>query len=885
MNIYFQDNVFWEDVPVTVAAEHEEELMKSDFVRLSWADAARRVIKAGSYVIPYPSELSPVKYILFRDYIPEQTTIGEYTYKPEFQHPKMWLGYVPFLFHTMDAAGDPVDKTEYDYIGALGTLLQTLCDTINTALTNAGFIQQGEDIFSLQPVGDTIDMMETVSVSFSNDDILSAMSRVCEATGFEYHLEWLSSQKIFYFGSIYLGGAVGEDDDYELEIGRNIDVPKVTESKDKQYNRFYVQGGTRNNARSTEHGNIALNTRLTLVGYTHPADPVHGTPAYTYTESIIDTRPTAEQNSPGLTGIITKDEVYPHLDLYLYDIHERKKFKTDENGNVTTEPWSVWYFKLCYYDNGWKDFLLKSDPNTSVTTEATSPDDPVVGTDLPIEDIGLPVETKTIDGVQVEQRVATVRQRGGSTNIKVGVRSGRYDHLEFEQYINDEEVGQDSKEFLNGLHRSDRIDILTPIDLDTLPYDNFVHGTDASGNLIVTTHAIDGLKPMIGFMYNDDATNTLANALGTREFEVKYNSTAITFDAKDDQPNQTGIGAGYYEIIHTTEGSDQMIIPSTSEQGIIPYEDINDRRKSSKAQIFNVVLDDPQGTFKKLAQRELETEAKVEIARIMADQNHYTANADPIVFEEHKPGDIKIGRRVVFDDAAGYRINSRIIKLVTKLDYDFETEITFGNKLTKRFSDRVMAQLARLGSGTGGYDTIDLTPEAQKVTYVEYPEWVQGGSYFFESINKKTGVLETSYVYHRGKKWMCMRTLTTEEPQLGAQDWVVVGGDQTFQIKFYDAATGGYAYGESVLVRVGYVNVPVYPIVLWGTDDVSAKVNAWLWERETKIGGKVNWSTDRNITITDASLPPAWSPTNPAIFTCTATINGIDIPITNIVTI
>lgn len=189
----------------------------------------------------------------------------------------------------------------------------------------------------------------------------------------------------------------------------------------------------------------------------------------------------------------------------------------------------------------------------------------------------------------------------------------------------------------------------------------------------------------------------------------------------------------------------------------------------------------------------------------------------------------------------------------------------------------------RIEELTGATQIVERT--SRVLEYIEYQEWSPTGKYYHEAMNVDEDRLEQSYVYHRGKKWMCMRTLTTEEPQLGAQDWVVVGGDQTFQIKFYDAATGGYAYGESVIVRVGYVNVPVYPIVLWGTDDVSTKVNAWLWERETKIGGKVNWSTSRNITITDASLPPAWSPTNPAIFTCTATINGIDIPITNIVTI
>lgn len=189
----------------------------------------------------------------------------------------------------------------------------------------------------------------------------------------------------------------------------------------------------------------------------------------------------------------------------------------------------------------------------------------------------------------------------------------------------------------------------------------------------------------------------------------------------------------------------------------------------------------------------------------------------------------------------------------------------------------------RIEELTGATQIVERTTRA--LQYVEYSEWSATGKYYHEAMNVEEDRLEQSYVWHRGKKWMCMRTLTSEEPQLGAQDWVVVEGDQTFQIKFYDAETDGYVYGQNILVRSGYVNIPLWPVILWGSDDVTAKASAWLWERETAIGGKVNWSTSRNITVTDESLPPAWSPTNPAIFTCTATITGVDIPITNILTI
>lgn len=834
MTIYGSDGREILKPGVSVDAVHEEELMKSDFVRLSWSDADRYVIRAGSYVTPYLDNIdhegNPMRYMLFRDYVPEQIRPGEYAYKPEFQHPKMWLGYVPFLFATYDAAGSPVKKTDYEFTGDLGTLIHYICDYINEALEDVGFIGEHDDRFAVSYLGTGLN--ETVTVRFSDDNILSAIDKVCEATGYEYHLEWLEmevggqryDQKLFYFGSIYLGGEIGgEDDEYELEIGRNIGVPKVTESKDKQYNRFYVQGGSRNNAIQGEHGNIALNTRLLLNDTEYPG-------------SIIDTRPLADRNTPGLTGIITLDEVYPHLELYIFDLHERRKYKTD-NGNVTDERWSVWYFRLAYLSDVsegnigtavvdgvtkyWHEFFLKSDPKTSVTVAAASEDDPLVVIDLPVKDYGLPMDVKEEPGQErVEQRVMHIRKHVGleMTECKVGVISGE-SSLELVEYFDDETALQDSKEFLKELSVDDNLEILDKIDLDELPYQN------------VTTHAIDGLAPSLGFMFNSNGEH--ANALGTREFEIRHNSTAVAFDHKDDVPGQTGVGAGYYEIIHTTEGSDGLIMPTTSEQGITPYGSGSmPSTCHSKVQLINVVIGNE---YRVTAQEELATRAKVEIVRVMADQNHYTSNANPVEYESGKPCDIKIGRRIAFDDGVDYhiidgvdyRMRSRIIRLVTKLDYDFDVEITFGNTLTKRFSDRIMAQLANLGSGTGGYDRIDITPEAQKVTTVDYKEWIRGNSYYFETLNKKTGVIETSYVWHRGKKWMCLRSLTAEEPRLGCRDWKPVEGDMTFWGEI-NASNGAKFHN-------GNVDTVLMVRIWWGSDDVTDVVTS-------DAGYRAEWS-------------------------------------------
>ena len=427
---------------ITKAAENERELMKSDFVRLSWSDAEYHDIPAGVYIIPYPDEDdldgNPIKYTLFKTYRPEETSNG-YRYEPQFQHPKMQLDYIPFLFDTKDAAGDDVKKSEYEYIGSLNVLLQYICDYINDNLDTGGY----DFHLTKVPTEGGVELNETVTVSFSDDSILSAIQKVCDVTGCEYHLEWM--QRLFYFGNIYLGST-----DYELKVDENVGVPKVTNSTEKWYNRYYVQGGTRNNARQTEHGNIALNTRLLLDETEYPG-------------SIIDTRAQGE-GGPDLTGILTFDDVYPHLELYIYDLHERLKYKLDSDGNVTDERWSVWYFKMAYrYNNQWMEFKLYSDPKTIVRT--ITPDAEPLQTDLKADDYGFPkLSTEDESQIIMDFTVNNVPRRAG-------IRASREpdsDKMELVPCIDDTDA-TDFKELKTELSAGIELPITDDIDLSILP--------------------------------------------------------------------------------------------------------------------------------------------------------------------------------------------------------------------------------------------------------------------------------------------------------------------------------------------------------------------------------------------------------------------------------
>ena len=851
MKIYNPDGTVFVEAALTKAAQHEEELMKSDFVLMSWSDAERYVIPAGAYIIPYPDDVDldgePVRYQLFRQYVPEQIRHGEYSFKPEFQHPKMRLAYIPFLFDTKDATGADVRKSEYEYIGPLGTLVNYLCSYVNKSL---GQDSEGLRFTARDPQHPSQDialvLTDTVKVTFSEDSVMSAIQKVANEAGCEYHLDW--PQRLFWFGSIYLGSS-----DYELKVGENIGVPKVSESKEKTYNRFFVQGGTRNVVRTTEHGNIPLNTRLLL-------NPTK------YPDSIIDTRENA--SDPELTGYLTLDGVYPHLELYLYDLHERHKYKLDSDGNVTDEEWSVWYFKLAYYNSDsnnnigtcvkdgvtyyWHEFRLYDNGKAKVLDKDTALKEVTV--DLPFTDIYR--LTKVGDKSQYNIRIDI-----DNTDYTVGIE-GKDNGTQLVQYIGD----SDDTIFSNFMTRVAKGEVLfigDGVDLGGLPYKN------------VTTSAIDGLAPSVAFMVNE-SSGAMISSLGTREFELIYNTKAVSFNLRDDVAGQTGIDAGYYEIVHTTEGSDELIVPTTSLDGagLIPRGNSTPSLQANMVSLFNVSIGDE---YKQLAQDELEAKAKEEIVRLLADTNHYSFPANPVVFEEEEPW-LYLGRRIAFDDAAGYRISTRILSITTKLDYAFEKEVTVGNKLPKKFSDEVLAQIEKLRNGGGGWNEVAITTPATTTQVVEYPEWIEGQPYYFETLNRTTGIIETSNAWRRGCLWGCRRTLTQDEPWFTSSDWECLRATN-LALNFFDTNVEDPQPITVVQIYPKSVDFTVVPYLLIGNEDITeGNVTAWKWTRQSENTAQdENWNSaaktsQRSMRITKADLPTGYKRGDRLTFTCTATL-------------
>ena len=331
MKIYDAKKIEIADVPVTKNAKHEQELMKSDYIRLEWSQEEYMPLPVGAYI-----EHEGVKYSLFGQYVPDNNG-GVYQYKPEFQHPMMLLAHTPCLLTTRDSVGKEIKQTDWTYTGILSTILGRLQGIIYDQL---GIMLTFETKFK-----PTTDVEESATCTFSGVDIISAFSEVCNQFGeIEYHIDW--EGKTVWFGDIFLG------DEVSLEEGGNVGMASKSMNSKDYANYFIVRGGTRNITNKTASGdNVQSDSRLSI--------------------DDIDKRASAEQ--PKVQKILTFDYIYPQLDLYVYNVRKRVRRLKDEDkqyvvkkynadGTVAEyQTYAVYYMRLAYKDGeAWKDYIINN---------------------------------------------------------------------------------------------------------------------------------------------------------------------------------------------------------------------------------------------------------------------------------------------------------------------------------------------------------------------------------------------------------------------------------------------------------------------------------------------------------------------------------------------
>lgn len=195
---------------------------------------------------------------------------------------------------------------------------------------------------------------------------------------------------------------------------------------------------------------------------------------------------------------------------------------------------------------------------------------------------------------------------------------------------------------------------------------------------------IAGKTPSCSFEPNLNA-NALSTPLAGRGtngeyvgFELNYHkNSSSNHDSDDVSTNKFNILAGDYEIIYQQDNN--IIVPTNADESLIPHGESLPSLKCNITVLYNIAMSD---VYKTDAQSRLLDKAKAEIIRLMSDLNNYTCKSYPQIFERKNPH-LQIGQNVMYNDGQGYKLNTRILKLSTNIDFDFIQEITIGNQTIK----------------------------------------------------------------------------------------------------------------------------------------------------------------------------------------------------------
>ena len=590
------------DATLTEGAEHEQELGRSDLIRLSWQSDVKLTLPAGAYIIPFDDGL---KYRLLSPYTPTEDDKG-FKYTPEFQHPLMWLSRVPFLY----IEGD-LKQQEWSFDGLTTDALQRACKAINEALN----ITTESEKFTFTLCGN---VDSSVSFSVSSNDILSVLSSIaqgCKNNACEWHLSW--KHKALYFGQISIN--LGEDVP-TLKVHENIQKASVSDSKEPYYNCFYPQGSTKNMSTKAlvGTGNVATLLRLGLDKSVYPDGYI-----YVDTEGNVITKEAFEASGEiKQTLALSFDDVYPHIDLYVYNVRKHVRYlknsqtntiELDSRGNKKT--YTIWYMRLAF---------------PSVTKIA------------------------------------------GKTAIN---------------------ITHDKDESGN---------IITHYwyDYEIVPTKQVLQGYSLKGIFKVNTHAVDG-------QYDVLTQGLVGQPNGQEGFELHYHEINNPIAPK---PNEGDSGVdvlkGDYEILKYQSGD--TIIPTNESEGLYPRGNTLPDFTCNMVVLFNIVMGEHET---KLAQEELASRTIKEIKRRAQDNNNYSFSSNAVAFANHDPK-LYIGQKITFDDGFGYQLKTRVLRLVTKLDYPIIQEITVGNQAVKGTISQLKEDVNNILSGNfsgGGLNSTQIS--------------------------------------------------------------------------------------------------------------------------------------------------------------------------------
>lgn len=336
---------------VTSAAKREQEMSKSDYISLSFSAAEKIILPAGAY-INYTYKIDKVrevtrKFLLLESYEPTQSDECSWKYTPQFQHPKMILSKTPFFIYTRNSQNIEVKQNVWSFVGTTSVLSGKIADFLNKDLM---FGECGWKVIFQKVTANTI------NVSFSDNDFISALTAITNAIGdnCEWHIDY--DDEIIYIGKVLVGATP-----VVLEVGKNVGVPSINNSKEVYYNAFSIFGGTRNITQVNSKGENVSSGDIRL-----QLDEGNGTISIDGKErsysidkySTLDLR-ADKTKEPLFTKVLDFSQIFPSLNTYVYNVRGRVKYVLDNNKKIPIsynvdgsvkeyKTFTVWYMKLAY---------------------------------------------------------------------------------------------------------------------------------------------------------------------------------------------------------------------------------------------------------------------------------------------------------------------------------------------------------------------------------------------------------------------------------------------------------------------------------------------------------------------------------------------------------
>nr|DAW13279.1 MAG TPA: tail protein [Caudoviricetes sp.] len=336
---------------VTSAAKREQEMSKSDYISLSFSAAEKVILPVGAY-INYTYKIDKVrevtrKFLLLESYEPTQSDECSWKYTPQFQHPKMILSKTPFFIYTRNSQNVEVKQNVWSFVGITSVLSEKIKDFLNKDLM---FGECGWKVIFSNVTANT------VNVSFSDNDFISALTAITNAIGdnCEWHIDY--DDEIIYIGKVLIGATP-----VVLEVGKNVGVPSINNSKEGYYNAFSIFGGTRNITQVNSKGENVSSGDIRL-----QLDEGNGTMTIDGKEcsysidkySTLDLR-ADKTKEPLFTKVLDFSQIFPSLNTYVYNVRGRVKYVLDEKNNKIPisnadgsvkgyKTFTVWYMRLAY---------------------------------------------------------------------------------------------------------------------------------------------------------------------------------------------------------------------------------------------------------------------------------------------------------------------------------------------------------------------------------------------------------------------------------------------------------------------------------------------------------------------------------------------------------